>query len=974
MKFLKKHWPLLTLALFLAVISLANIKSGTWLAGWDNLMPELNLVMNIKRSLVAVWQEYQGLGLVGGMAHAADLVRQLILLPFSLIMPANYLRYFWHLFMLGVGTFGIFSLLKNKLKINHIGAFLGSLFYLLNFGTIQIFWVPFEPFSCFWGFFSWLILIFWQTLEKPVRKNWLKLFLINLLATPSFYLQTIFLVYLFCLGLIAISFLITKQRHKIKTYLKTILKTFSLIFLSNGFWLLPFTYFLVNNLENPLLGIGNQIASQETFARSQARGGYFDFLLLKGHYLDYYDLKEPLMAVWQKHFDNPIVLASQLVIALVVLAGIVLTFTKIVRKKINVIHLSLFLILLLGAIAFVSDNLPFSFINLALRQSSFLNQTFRAPLTKFIVPVIFVFSCFFALGIEKIVSLLKKKLLSRLATVIIAVGLIYSALPVFNGNLFYDKMQVNIPREYFELIDYFKHEDKNARIANLPQGSYWGWTFYRWGMRGSGFLWYGIEQPILDRAFDVWSLKNEQYYWELNYALQKRDLNLLEQILTKYRVSYILFDDNVFFPGEKEYAKLSLDTKELLEKSTKLKLVKTFGSLSLYETDTPTAIYSANESLPSTNPADFYHQDPMLKTTNSYQIDSQQPDFYYPFFSLFTNRFQKEQQFEIKEEENNWLLTKDLPENITGNNYSFIFDPANQNLLIPTETDPVFIFYQIVQENNRLILKIPKINSPWYIQKTFNSGELIEAKSWNDTLNGQAAATLQQENKDHFVSLSAQNDDASLSFNFPELPLSNGWLIEIEYRFGKRLPLYTYALGGNNKYKFFSTKLETEKDWTKAYFIIPPFSGFDYGINLTLQSLSFNNHWSVNHLKSIKIIPFPFELIQTSRFEKNDLPKNIYQQTTYPVSYNFLWFYTVSNIQQESKTLILPQSFDIGWQAFSLTGKPKILKHMEINNWANGWQLQENESKIIVFFWPQLLEFFGFLLLPAALFYLRKTR
>jgi len=74
MRKLFKNWffPLLILGLTL-FIAFRNYTPGTWLLGWDNLVPELNLKLNITRSLSAVWQEYQGLGLLGGMAHAADL-------------------------------------------------------------------------------------------------------------------------------------------------------------------------------------------------------------------------------------------------------------------------------------------------------------------------------------------------------------------------------------------------------------------------------------------------------------------------------------------------------------------------------------------------------------------------------------------------------------------------------------------------------------------------------------------------------------------------------------------------------------------------------------------------------------------------------------------------------------------------------------------------------------------------------------
>ncbi|MEJ2276721.1 MAG: hypothetical protein P8Y70_03075, partial [Candidatus Lokiarchaeota archaeon] len=64
----------------------------------------------------------------------------------------------------------------------------------------------------------------------------------------------------------------------------------------------------------------------------------------------------------------------------------------------------------------------------------------------------------------------------------------------------------------FELYEFFGKAPKQARVAFFPVQTFWGWNFYSWNYRGSGFLWYGIEQPILDRAFDVWSKHNEDYY------------------------------------------------------------------------------------------------------------------------------------------------------------------------------------------------------------------------------------------------------------------------------------------------------------------------------------------------------------------------------------------------------------------------------------------------------------------------------
>ena len=129
-----------------------NFKSGTFLTGWDNLHPEFNFFLNIKRSLFAVWQEYQGLGLLGGMGHASDLSRQVFLLILSLIIKTKYLRFLFTLLMLILGPCGVYFLPQTVLPeqvsqtTRKYVSFLGGLFYLFNLSTVQVFYVPFETF------------------------------------------------------------------------------------------------------------------------------------------------------------------------------------------------------------------------------------------------------------------------------------------------------------------------------------------------------------------------------------------------------------------------------------------------------------------------------------------------------------------------------------------------------------------------------------------------------------------------------------------------------------------------------------------------------------------------------------------------------------------------------------------------------------------------------------------------------------
>lgn len=576
---LKKHLDIIGLALVLLLIFIVNFKSKTYLIGWDNLLPELNLGMNIKRSFLAVWQQYQGLGLVGGMGHSTDLIRQLLTIPLTLFLPTHLIRYFWHFFCLAFGTYSIFFGLKNYLKLNKLVSFSASLFYLLNFGTIQNFWAPFEPFSFFWAFFPILVFTLLNYLKKPNRSHLIKLIIFNLLAIPSFYVPTVFIVYLICIFLILFSYFIFTKKIK--------LTPLFIIILLNAFWLIPFSYFLKNDIQYPQLALANQIASEETVLRNQARGNISDFLLLRGYYYDLPSNNTSIMEPWQQHLSLPVILTFAYLISITVILGlikIIFLSKKDKKQPFSYFHLTIILFFFLSCLTLLSNTPLFSQLNQLIRKIPLLDQVFRSPFTKFIVPAIFTFTILSAFSLDFLQKQFKRSLIiHKLIIPLYLVVLLIVSFPVFKGNLFYSKLRQQLPLEYSSLIEYFKSQPKNARIANLPSGDFWGWTNYRFGIKGSGFLWYGIEQPILDRAFDVWNSNNQNYYQELNYALQKQDPQLLQFIIQKYSISYIIFDNNVYFPNQKIYAKLANPSKELVEKIPTLKKVKQFEQITVYK-------------------------------------------------------------------------------------------------------------------------------------------------------------------------------------------------------------------------------------------------------------------------------------------------------------------------------------------------------------------------------------------------------
>ncbi len=664
--FFKKNFYPITLSLIVFILCWQNFTPNTFLIGWDNLLPELNIWMNLKRSFSTVWQTYQGLGLVGGMAHSTDLIRQLIILPFTLILPTNLIRYLWHFTMIFLGTFGVYFGLLKTIKLKPISAFIASLFYLLSFGSVQNFWVPLETFSCFWGFFPWLIFSLINYLHQPNRKNLIKLLLINLLAIPSFYVQTVFIVYIFTLLIILVI-----HPKSLPAFLK--------IGLINSFWLLPLIYFLITNLNGPANGFGNLMSNDETFLRNLHRGGILDFLLLRGYYYDFPKNDGFLMDTWRQYFSSPIPITLGITLGLSAFTGFIISLFKKNKQLFEKFIIGLFI---LSAIALLSQVPPFTQINFLLRQIPLINQIFRSPFTKFITPAVFSFACLIAILIEKIPVKFQRHF-----SIFSFIAIIIFSFPSFQGNYISPDMRQNLPQKYFDLIDFFKTQNPTGRIANLPQGSFWGWTNYRFGLSGSGFLWYGIQQPILDRAFDVWNLKNEQYYWELTTALQKNDSSELDKIFQKYSIQYIIFDNNVFFPDEKIYNNIAITTKEKLDSMLSLQEIGQFGQITVYQTAFTTQKYLVDNPV-SVNKFNFYYSDPAFSKFSNY-INSNQPNYNYPFVNLFTNRLTSEQNFSV--------IKNNSSINLTSQNQTATFNLDNSanseyGISLPTSSSSLIVY------------------------------------------------------------------------------------------------------------------------------------------------------------------------------------------------------------------------------------------------------------------------------------------
>lgn len=559
-----KSFGIFTLVILWAIIVSQNYNSGTWLLGWDNLVPELNLGLNIKRAIFAVWQDYQGLGLEGGLAHAADLSRQILLIPIKALLPLSAVRYAWTFLMLLLGPLGVYALSYYIFKQKHpFAALLAGVFYLLNLATVQYFYVPLETFSSFYGFLPWLILAAISYLDQPTAKNLLKFFLLNAVATSAFHVQTLFVVYAIILAILVLTKVIHKRN---KEFLLRVLLLGAVTLAVNAFWLLPVLHFTATNVTQTTESLQNLISTPETRYMNSGFGRLSDIALMRGYWFEYTDFKNSqvvyLLKNWRSYYS--LVAVKLLAYFVFAIAALGVIFAALARKR-NAWNVAFAVIFLLSILMLTGGNgilgLPFRLLS---ENSELFAQVFRVSFTKWSM----VLGLCYSLGIgwvaTKLGATVKNQLTKTIgfvAAIVVAMGLV---LPIFQGNLIYDRVSVELPQAYPELFEFFAQQPKTARIAVLPIHSMWGWDFHTWGYRGSGFIWYGIEQPILHRNFDVWSKYNESFYKEIDHALKTKDVERVLLVLKKYQVNFILFDASIVNPsntlikneGASDFAKL----------------------------------------------------------------------------------------------------------------------------------------------------------------------------------------------------------------------------------------------------------------------------------------------------------------------------------------------------------------------------------------------------------------------------------
>ena len=1084
---LKTSWGSIALLALVITIGIINHKSGTILTGWDNLHPEFNLGLNIKRSIFAVWQEYQSLGLLGGMGHASDLVRQIFLLIISPIIPMESLRYVATIITLLIGSIGTYQLIKTflaqNLKQKEALGFIGGLFYLLNIATIQTYFVAFEAFTSHYAALPWLLYGALKFLHEKSYKSLVLFSLILLLATPSAYIPTLFVAFLIGLSVIMLG-LFFQIREK-KSFLIRTAKMYLLIILINAFWLFPFLYFTLTSAHITVDSKMNQMATDNIFNQNKEFGDTTDVMQLKGFW---FSNVEPnlqgnftyMMGPWKEHLAQPLVTTASFLLFFIVLLGLVFAIKKKSSIRIAFVLLFLFTFTMLA-----TNTPPFSWLVAVFREIPLFSQAFRFPFTKFSILAALAFSVFFALGTHQLFLLLKKfaRKFAVFGLLIPVAFLMITSFPVFTGNLFYEKEQIKLPEEYSKTFDFFNKKDPHTRIATLPMHTFWGWNYYEWGYGGSGFLWYGIQQPIIDRAFDVWSKSSENSYFELSHALYSKDSDEFLKVLEKYQITWLLLDKNIYSPSSPR-ALFHEKTEDVLAEISSITKEETFGDISIYKVNLnnkPQDFLTSTGNIPTVN--SYIHSNTDYMETH--YADEKTPTIYFPFRTLFTGKDQQDKEFSTNTTDESIVFTAPLPENTVGKTLllpsllSEDFIPAE--LIMETDTTgtliisvrilppkviiadtqlsamhtssyPLFIIphianssfkltandieFQInsspkkertmlsLHQNNYIYLtdtengaskiqilepeflrSLPQINEqiiqltkdhsgktltveiPKILDGT-NGSEIMAtnyttAKDCNNFRNGSVSA----EKNGSDIILSAQNDTACISYYHPSSSHSQGYFIDIEAANNSGMPFHFWILNPSQQYSVIDTYLN--QNTPHNTFIVPPMDLHGRGYSFHFDSVSMGNSESSNTLRNLSIYPIPFSFLTTLKTNSDFTPSEnkLSFESTHP--HESLYVLNKITAKNDSPaTLLLSQTYHSGWNAYQIKSEKmnllvslfpfffgeKINSHQIVNNWQNGWKIENpnslNDTSIIIIFLPQYLEYLGLLLLGGLFFIL----
>ncbi|KKU45631.1 MAG: hypothetical protein UX64_C0026G0007, partial [Microgenomates group bacterium GW2011_GWC2_46_7] len=418
----------------------ANYMPGKYLLGWDSVWSEVDLGLSWRRAVAGVWQEFQGVGLQGGHGYVSDLVHTSWLALIALIVPLTDVRYVSTIVLWGMGVSGAYVLARSW--GGRGGAIVASIIYALHPFTIQQFFVPHDAFIWLYAFLPWTMVYIYQFLKQGGRNWLLGLLLTQLTMSFAGFIPPQMLTYFVGLGLIGLIYLVATKGKGWKRVV-----TMGLVVLvAQSYWLLPFVRYVTNGSRTYLEAKLNTVTTPENELKSRTYGQWSELILGKGYYYESLDVIEkvegsgPILESWIKYWDGENVRRVMVgVFGLTVLGALVALGSRSWGKTMVGVVWVLALVGMRGEVLF----------------------------TKFASLYVLFGALLIAILIETIGRIVKRWG-QRVVVLVVVGGMIGVSWPVWQRELFYKRLRVDLPIEYLDLMKEMKQLDKIGRVALLP--------------------------------------------------------------------------------------------------------------------------------------------------------------------------------------------------------------------------------------------------------------------------------------------------------------------------------------------------------------------------------------------------------------------------------------------------------------------------------------------------------------------------
>lgn len=635
--FFKKKPGLTFLIIILTLITIASLKPGFYLMGWDNYSSYFNLKTNIFRTFFATWREYRGLG-VPSDAEVTDIFRQIFYWFAHFIFPEQLLDQIYHLIALWVGILSMYGLTKiifNKKKYLDLFGTITSLFYLFNLNTLSVFYSPIIPFTNRFFSLPLMLYLFLKFINKKNKKNLFLLFITILLASGSYITPTLIITSTIAIFI----FLFFRLNFKKSVIYLT------LYLLLNSFWLLPFlNYTIQKSSIVPLARTFIEI-NESTLNRNPSTFSLEKQVILYPSFLDinFSSQNNQAFTIHPQLYEfgrDPIRFILLLFPFLYGIGSLLILLNWRKNKKILWIPFWILIFLFLSTKEYGLFGFIYNWFNKII---PFFEVIFRISDTKFHAYISIAGSLAASYAIISIFSFLIQKHFRKLilvALILVSSTYIWLFRSYFDGNLIGFFTYTKVPQAYFDIAKIINKNPEKGRVLHLPMDQWQHyWRSFSWGYLGSSFFNFFIDKPYVDKTFEPASMENTYLHANINNLLDKfyrtTDLNQKNQtaeefltVLKKTGIQYVLVDEsissdvytrNIVYTARQSYIK----SKEIMDYLNQTNEVKLAGNYSI----NLQGLYQQYKKLYPVNKTGLSVDLPVSSTIYLYEIVQPRPVF-----------------------------------------------------------------------------------------------------------------------------------------------------------------------------------------------------------------------------------------------------------------------------------------------------------------------------------------------------------